>query len=288
MRRRSAWARRLLPTAAALALGLAVARSATAGVLLPWSPLKPGYVAHRFAAGTVYAPRGAPLAPDYRALDSIAARLEALHGLRLRHPVRVVLARSWRQFNRGTLIGRDGAPRAVLGAALQTGDVVYMSPLAADTGRRPRGILAHELAHALLYQHVSLRHSFALRRARWLLEGLAVHVGNPADYPGPVQFRALARAHPEYVFLPSADPRLDRMPADVGGPFMLAEYRFFVEYLVDRYGQERLRRLIRAAVDRPDDVPGAFVATYGASLGQVGAEFVEAARAGRVPAGGGE
>ena len=269
---------------AAAVLLIVVVRSAAAGVLFPWSPVKPGFETHRFASGRVHVPHGTAYAPDYRAMDSIASRLEALHGLRFRKKVHVVVSRDWRQFNRGTFIARDGSPRPVLGAALQTGDVVYMSPLAAEPGRRPGGILAHELAHALLYQHVSLRGSVALRRERWLLEGLAVHFGNPGDYPGPETFRGLVRTHPEYVFHPAADPRLDRLPADVGGLFMLAEYRFFIEYLIERFGEDRLRALVRAAVAEPADVPAAFAATYGASLDTVGAEFVRAVRAGQVPA----
>ena len=126
--------------------------------------------------------------------------------LRFRRPLRVVVARDWRQFN-------PAAPRA---------------------GEHPRD----EMAHALL-------------------------------------------AHPEYLFHPAADPRLDRMPPDVGGPFMLAEYRVFVEYLAERFGEEGVRRLVLGAVDRPAGVRAVFAETFGASLDSVGAEFVAAVRAGR-------
>lgn len=281
---RNGWRRRASIAVAALAC-LLVGRSATAGVLLPWSPVKPGYDAHPFATGVVYVPRGVALAPGYapERLDSAVRALEASHGLRFVRPVRVIVARSWRQFNRGALIGVGGEPRGVLAAALQTGDVVYMSPLVAEPGRHPGWALAHELSHALLYQQVSLRESFALRRVRWLLEGMAVSTGNPGDYFGPAAFRGVVRVHPEYLFLPTADPHLERMPADTAGPFMLAEYRFFVEELRARYGDARLQRLLAAVVARPDAPERAFAATFGMSLDRAGADFVARVRAGVTP-----
>lgn len=262
-----------------------VAQSATAGVLLPWSPLKPGYDAHPFAAGVVYAPHGVPLAPEYAAarLDSTVRALETSHGLRFHTPVRVVIARTWQQFNRGALIAFDGAPRGILAAALQTGDVVYMSPLEAESRRHPGWALAHELSHALLYQQVSLAESFALHRARWLLEGIAVSTGNPGDYFGAAAFRRIANAHPDDVFLPMSDPHVERMPTDTGGPFMLAEYRFFVDDLRARYGDARLRQLLAAVVARPNAPPQAFAATYGIPLDQAAADFVSRVRAGLTP-----
>lgn len=105
----------------------------------------------------------------------------------------------------------------------------------------------------------------------------------PGDYFGPAAFRGAAQRHPAYVFLPTADPHLERMPADTAGPFMLAEYRFFVEDLRARYGDARLRRLLAAVVAHPDAPARAFAATFGTPLDRAGADFVARVRAGAVP-----
>ena len=266
------------------ALVAGVVSSALAGVLLPWSPLSVGFDRHALTRGVVLAPPNAPGLPGYLALDTLVEELETFHGLRFTKPVTVIVTRSWKQFNRGTLLGVDDMPREVLGAALQTGDIIYLSPLMAEPGRRPRAVLKHELAHALLYQHTGLRKSFALREVRWLLEGLAVHAGNPDDYLSGREFRVLADEHPEYLFRPTGHSSADRMPRELGGVFMLSEYRFFVEFLQDRHGDARLRAFVRMVVDDPTDVPAAFERAYGVTLESVEDSFMRCLRDGTCPA----
>ena len=267
-----------------LALLAGVVSSALGGVLLPWSPLSVGFERHGLTRGVVLAPPNTPRVSEYLALDTLVEELEAFHGLRFTKPVTVIVTRSWKQFNRGTLLGLDDMPREVLGAALQTGDAIYLSPLMAEPGRRPRAVLKHELAHALLYQHTGLWKSFALHEVRWLLEGLAVHAGNADDYLSGREFRVMAAEHPEYLFRPSGHSSVDRMPRELGGVFMLSEYRFFIEFLRDRHGDARRRAFIRTVADDPTNVPAAFVRTYGVSLESAEDAFMRCVRDGRCPA----
>lgn len=241
--------------------------------LLPWLPWKPGYVAHRSAAGTVYLPRYLPHRPRALALDSAVRSVEATHGLRFTKPVRVFVTTEWSQFSRGALIDWRGRPTPVLGAALQTGDVVYLSPLGIDQPR-PETVLAHELSHALLYQHVSLRESFALRGERWLLEGFAVHFGNPGAYLSDAAFDSLVARHPEWAFSPVTGPSAADVPAELAGPVMLTRHRRFVQWLIERYGHDLLQALVREVVRTPRDAKGAFARVYGLTLPDAGARYL--------------
>ena len=267
-----------------VAIGLGVALLlATASMahyaFLPWLPIKPGYRAHRFASGTVYVRRNAARAQGYAALDSIVAAVEQFHGIAFKRRVDIYVTSEWRQFNRGALQGWNGAPRPVLGAAMQTGDAIYVSPLAARSA--PQGVLAHELCHALLYQYVGLRESFALHRERWLLEGLAVHVGNPASYLTDATFDSLTAAHPEWVVSIASDSAATFTPSELAGPFRLTEYRRFIAWLIERDGHPRLRRLIREAIATPSDVRDAFARTYATPLAVASEEFASELHMGR-------
>ncbi|MDQ6665928.1 MAG: hypothetical protein M3Z23_16225 [Acidobacteriota bacterium] len=193
--------------------------------------------------------------------------------------VKIVICSDWKRFNRGMLTFEGSRPQAILGATLQTGDVVYLSPLLLDAQRDPSRALKHELCHALLYQNTTLINSFRLARVPWLMEGLAVSYGNGGDYLSAGRWKDLA-VRDGYLFPVQSDPHIDRLPVSIGAPFMLSEYRFFIEFLVSRFGQERLHAYVNSLLSSAAKPEQAFSEQYGITLAQADRLFGEAVRTG--------
>lgn len=252
------------------------------GVLFPWSPIRPGYASVRFPDATVVYPARSGLPDAYRVTQSIMDEVARANRLAFRDRVTVVVADDWGLFVRGSLLGWKGRPLPVLGSALQTGTVVYLSPLAREPGRDMAGVLRHELTHAIMFQQMPLRETFELVRLDWFEEGLAVHAGNAGDYPDDAAWKRWAM-HPGYRFGPGGDPELRRVPEEMRGPFHLSEYRVFVEYLMDRRGRERFFAFRDAVLRDPDAYDAAFVRHFGAGFASVVADFEQAVRAGEWP-----
>jgi hypothetical protein len=259
-----------------------LSHASTRAVLFPWSPVQPGYAAETFAGATIVYPARRGMPDAYRDAPAILADVARANRLAFRAPVTVVVTDDWGLFNRGTLLGWRATPLPVLGAALQTGTVIYISPLALEPGRDMAGVLRHELTHAVMFQQMRLRETFELVRLDWFEEGLAVRAGNPGDYPDDAAWGRLAR-HPGYRFGPGGDPELRRVPAEMRGPFRLAEYRVFIEYLVHRYGTDRFFAFRDRVLRDPGGYEQAFVRGLGASFAEAVAGFEEAVRAGAWP-----
>ena len=125
-----------------------------------------------------------------------------------------------------------------------TGDRVVLDPSAdARLSRAGRDVvLTHELAH------VAVRSSVAGRPALWLAEGYADHVGYArADVPADRLLRPLvarARAGQGPTHLPTAD-ELRPTAADLEVSYLAAWQA--VEMLVERHGEDAVRRVVAAA-----------------------------------------
>ncbi len=274
--------RRAIRVAVLFLLLFVLSHASTRGPLFPWSPVRPGYAAQTFPGATVVYPALGGMPDAYRRADTLVAAVARANRLAVRASVTIVVTEDWTLFNRGGLLRWDTGPLPVLGAALQTGTVVYVSPLALEPGRDLAGVLRHELTHALMFQQMPLRRTFALVRLDWFEEGLAVLAGNPGDYLDDAAWARLAR-HPAYRFGPGGDLELRRVPAEMRGSFRLAEYRVFIQYLVDRLGPDAFFAFRDDVLRDPEDCDGAFVRAFGAGFGEVVAGYERAVRAGAWP-----
>ncbi|HEX2202444.1 MAG TPA: hypothetical protein VHG91_04060 [Longimicrobium sp.] len=274
--------KRLARAAALLVVLFVLSHASFRGVLFPWSPVRPGYAATAFPGGTIVYPARGGLPAAYRDAGALLDEVERANRLAFRKDVTVVVAGDWGLFVRGSLLGWKGRPLPVLGSALQTGTVVYLSPLAREPGRDMAGVLKHELTHALMFQRMPLRRTFELVRLDWFEEGLAVRAGNPGDYFDDAAFARWA-AHPGYRFGPWGDPELERLPEALRGVFRLTEYRVFIDFLVDRYGEDRFFAFRDRVLADPARHEAAFAGVLGTRFADAVAAFEAAVRAGAWP-----
>lgn len=253
----------------------------TAGPLFPWSPVRPGYRVEKFDRATLIQPKDAPSTIDVSHPDSLLAELERRTGLRFRSPVTIVATDDWALFNRGGLLRTATDPIPVLGAALQTGTVVYLSPLVWQPGRDPAAVLRHELTHSLLFQQMPLRRTFALARLDWFEEGLAVHFGNPGDYMDDAEWRRWSSVA-AYRFDPWRAAPPAGLDEEMWGPYRLTEYRQFAAFLMHRCGA-RYPAFRDAVLADPDRHAGAYARHCGEPFTRAVDAFGQAVRAGRWP-----
>ena len=248
------------------------------GPLFPLAPIKPGFQSYQSENFRVFYPAGDSLPAAYRQIDSLMDRVEAMHGLQFRRPLKIIITKSSDQYRRLSMAGGRAC-------ALPTGRVIYLSPAArkaeyppdieistAGMRLRPRnpqvyrdlsGFLKHELSHALLYQNTRLIK--ALRIPRWIEEGLAVYYGNPDHYFGADDFRQLALER-NYLFNPyDKTPKPHKIPDEIKYFFVYAEYREFVHFLIDLHGEETLHMFILDYLQSPSREEALFQQYFGYS-----------------------
>lgn len=274
--------KRIARAAALLVLLFVLSHASFGGVLFPWSPVRPGYAAETFRGATVVYPARSGIPEGLRRTEALLREVEEANRLAFRAPVTIVVAADWGLFVRGSLLGWNARPLPVLGSALQTGTVVYLSPLVREPGRDPAAVLKHELTHALMFQRMPLRRTFELVKLDWFEEGLAVRAGNAGDYLDDAAWRRWA-AHPGYRFGPGGDPELGRLPEALRGVFRLSEYRLFVEFLMDRHGEARFFAFRDRVLADPAAHDEAFARVLGTRFADAVAAFETAVRAGAWP-----
>lgn len=231
------------------------------GPLLPWSPIKPGYHVVSFAQSDVYFDEGAALLDDYRQLDQMMREAEGFHQLRFRKRVKVVACKNWGDCARA-LPWLNVKPLG--GVTLATGDVIYITPNLREKNFSVAEFLRHELSHALISQHISIRNSLKLTEQAWFSEGLAVWFGNQQAYLTRNEF--LARASQTDLGKVIDPARMDRSATDWSARFAYPAQRYFLEYLKQTYGATKFQQFLLSYINAPDDYQNLFRTAFQVSL----------------------
>lgn len=213
------------------------------GPLFPWSPIKIGYDTQGFSRATLFFPKNTPLPCECREIDRLMKETEEFHKLKYSQNVVVFFPRTKKQYKRYTF-HTAGA------CALKTGTAIYISPLMKETGRDVVGILKHELSHAILYQNTTYLKAREIKN--WLEEGLAVFYGNPHDYYEGEQFLEVAVDSGYFFNVLDYEEKTERIPEEYRYKFMYAEFRFFTEYVIDKYGYDLLLDYVKKHIKEPD------------------------------------
>ena len=265
-----------------LVLGL----SFLSGPLFPWSPLKMGYDSEDFQQATVYFPAGTACPDDCSFINHIMEDVEQFHGLKFKARVRIIFCDSWGLFHRGRLnslgMRQNGPPATALG----TGTVIYFSPGLKGSGRSLRNLLQHELSHCIRFQNMSLRNALKYLGPNgdlhWLDEGIAVYYGNAPDYPDAKEFQKLA-VEKGYLFRVTDKAAADKIPTETRHMFRYAEYGFFFDYLVGKFGKDAVMDYVRKTMKEPHKSNELFKAQFESSFEDVVKDFEQAVLDGTWP-----
>lgn len=246
------------------------------GPLLPWSPVKPGYAGVGYARAEVFHDRLAPLPEELGDVDGLLRDAEAFHHLTFKRKVRIILCKNWRDCERGMPWLNT---HALGGVTLATGDAIYITPKLREKNFSIREFLRHELSHALISQNTTVLSSFRLNKVAWFNEGMAVSFGRQRDYLGREEFLARAKDVEMARYL---DPA--RM--EIGGPgwearFAYPAQRYFVEYLKQKFGEDRFSGFLTRCIADPDNHARLFEEAFQQPLSEAIREYEQAVKSGQ-------
>jgi len=245
------------------------------GRLFPWCPVKPGYREVRYEKAALLLPSRLAIPRELANIDSVMEDVETFHKLTFKKRVRIILPETHRDHCR--LSGVTAAA-----CAYATGTEVFLSlEHVRQAKREPVEILKHELSHAILFQNTSLRNAF--RIPEWFREGLAIYYGNPHDNYTGDEFIEMAvdRGYLFDLFEPGAD--LERIPLEHRYGFLHSEFRCFMEYLVDMFGEDAVTSYAKVLVSDPGREKQAFKEITGADLEEIAQGFYVEVMARRWP-----
>jgi len=248
------------------------------GPLLPWSPVKPGYHAISYASADVYFSGAEDQLGDYGDVDRMMHYAEAFHRMKYLRRVKVIACKSWGDCERAL----PWLPvKGLGGVTLATGDVIYITPRLKEKNFSVAEFLRHELSHALLSQHTTIRKSLKMTEQAWFSEGLAVSFGDQNAYLSRAEF--LGRA-PKEDLAKFIDPEL----MDHSGPVWDARFaypaqRYFLEYLKGRFGADRFQDFMVKYIDGPDNYRNLFNEVFQLSFTDAINQFSQAIKTGQWP-----
>jgi hypothetical protein len=212
------------------------------GRLFPWSPVKIGYRQITLKGACVILPKHTPLPVEFKNMVKIFSETEEFHDLKFQTKIKIIIPATHKSY-------KNFSGQNAIACALQTGTVIFLSPEIKRRNRELAGILRHELSHALLFQNTTLAKSFKI--PPWLREGIAVYYGNPGDYYEGIAFIKNAAGRKYMVNIRNYDKDLKAIPEKHRYKFLYAEFRYFISYIVSKYGREAFLRYIKLVLQEP-------------------------------------
>lgn len=248
------------------------------GPLLPWSPVKPGYHTISYASADVYFSGGNDQPGDYGDVDRMMRDAETFHRMKYLRRVKVIACKSWGDCERSL---PWLSVKGLGGVTLATGDVIYITPKLKERNFSVAEFLRHELSHALISQHTTIRKSLKMTEQAWFSEGLAVSFGEQKAYLSQAEF--LERA-PKADLATFIDPELmDRSAPGWSARFAYPAQRYFLEYLKQQFGADRFQDFTVKYINNPDDYRNLFNEAFQLSFADAIKQFAQAIKTAQWP-----
>ncbi len=236
------------------------------GRFFPWSPIKSGYKQLPFSKAVVILPENQSLPEGFRNINKIVSETEQFHRLKFNKNVKIILPKTHSQYTKFS-----GKKEAV--ACAYTGTVIYLSPMIKKKNRNLINLLKHELSHCILFQQIPFFNPLKKQRPGWLVEGLAIYYGNSLDYYKGEEFLRLAVDKGYFLNILNPDEEAKKIPGEYIYKFMYAEFRHFIEYIVDKYGIESLLKYMKMVIRKPDLEKELFYQVFNVELEKIADDF---------------
>jgi hypothetical protein len=247
------------------------------GPLFPWNPWKSGYEEFKSQTYAVYTPQGTVMPTFYQSLDGYLTETSKQFDLPLTHPIKLIRVDKAHFKAYLPWMNTD----ALGGAALQTGDVLYVGfEKIAQQGLNEEEYVKHEVVHLMHHQNTNILNSAAGLKIEYLSEGVPFYAGGPRFYPREEFLERLKKVKlaettsGDEIYTPETFSVLDEKTAEQYKVSHML-YGEFIKYLIDTYGQEKFNAFDHEFLKTPSLHRTIFEEQYGKKLEVVLQEFEE-------------
>ncbi len=223
------------------------------GPLFPWNPIKIGYTKISFPKATVYV-------KNYTENDSIVYHLqdiidmeETFHGLEYRDHFKVVI------------LGKESNNKRYLPWMNGSGFSVSLSPMSLIyIGSKARksdmeSYIKHEMSHMLIDQNTTFQKAMTIHKQPWFVEGIAEYISDHGFYTK----NDLVNMHNRgAVVWPKIEEKTPQSMSWQELQIKYSYYKYFIKYLVEQYGLEKLQTFVSMYVAEPIDYNELFDKIY--------------------------
>lgn len=235
--------------ASMIILGFAI-YSTLFGKLFPYSPIIIGFSKNELSNTTIYIEEKTNYTSisDLKTIDSFIPFVENFHNLHFKKKPRIFIFKDKNSYYQHSLTKARFC-------AFYNGDII-ISPWAlkeAKSGKISLEIyMKHELSHSLIHQQSGIIRSS--QYPAWLLEGIAVYSSNQLGttwYPSKNEtYDYIKKGNfmpPEYFKTPKEDQIALNVKHRI--PFMYSEFACIVDFLVEKYGKDKLLLYMRKLIN---------------------------------------
>ena len=230
------------------------------GKLFPYSPVIIGFSANETDHAVIYIQNGAEFS-DSDKIDPLFHDIENFFEMTFKRKPRIFIFRDVKSFCRRSVIKARFC-------SFYNGDIV-IAPWALEEARRGEIsleiYLKHELSHSIIHQQSGLFR--ASNFPKWLHEGTAMFVAGQRGttfYPSKEKTRQVIREgnflHPK-DYLTKREKRI-KLNVDHRIGFIYSEFACIVDFLIEKYGRERLLLYVGTII-KNGDADRAFQEIYG-------------------------
>ncbi len=232
------------------------------GPFFPWNPVKTGFEKIESSGAVVYFKDFGGQITESR-IEELILETEVLHDLKFRKRFKIIVTGTDDNMKRYLPWLKGSGYSVKLGFV----NVIYIGP----TGRNsPFGIevfIKHEMSHLLIHQNVSsARNNYIILEQGWLAEGIATYFGGPC-YFEKKEFGVLWKDQGmAYDNLYKENPlKMDKNLIRLKYTY----YRFFIEFLVESYGLNKLQTYLKKYILDPGNYENFFPEVYLENMSEI-------------------
>jgi len=229
------------------------------GPLFPWNPVKIGYEKIRSGKAIIYITSPTEGDSIVYKIDEIIQEEEKFHDLNYTDDFKVVIVNKSSSMKR-YLPWLKGSGYSV---SFSPANLIYIGPAARKSTYGIEPYLKHELSHLLIDQNTTFKKALKIHEQGWFAEGIAEYFSGHSFYTKNEFLKLCETSGFRFTSLHEKNP-LKMSLREIRLKYTY--YRFFIEYLIENYGIEKLHQYLKKYIHDPAGYKNLFPEIYSADL----------------------